>query len=66
MNSYQEIWEGRRWLVWWDRSLWWRTYRQGGFDGYRTLRRRKLPCATLAIAVKRPDMRDEIRRLAAP
>lgn len=66
MNRYQEIWEGRRQLVWWDGSLWLRTYRPGRFDGYRTLRGRKLPCATLAIAVKRPDMRDEIRRLAAP
>ena len=66
MDSHEAIWKGLRRLVWWDGSLWWRSYRPGGFDGYRTLRHRKLPCATLAIAIKRPDMRDEIRRLAQP
>jgi hypothetical protein len=56
----------REWrLLWWDGSLWWRTYHEGGFDGYRTLRGRKLPCATMETAPRRPDMRDEIRGLAA-
>ena len=50
---------------WWDGSLWWRTYTVGGFDGYRTLLGRRLACATMVTALKRPDMRDEIRGLAA-
>ena len=50
---------------WWDRSLWWRTYTVGGFDGYRTLLSRRLPCGTMVTALKRASMRDEIRRLAA-
>jgi hypothetical protein len=54
---------GKRRFVTWDRALWWRTYREGGFDGYRTFRRR-LSCGTLAVAVRRPDMTEEIRRLA--
>lgn len=33
--------------IWWDRSVWYRTYREGGFDGYRTLGGRRLPCDTL-------------------
>lgn len=57
----------REWsLHWWDRSLWWRTYHQGGYDGYRTITGRRLACATMATALKRPDMRDEIRQLALP
>lgn len=51
-------------VLWWDRSLWWRTYTVGGYDGYRTLTRRRLPCAMMDTALRRPDMRDEIRRLA--
>jgi hypothetical protein len=39
---------GTRRFVWWDGALWWRTYQEGGFDGYRTLGGRKLPCDTLA------------------
>lgn len=57
--------KGIRRLAWWDRSLWWRTCKPGGFDGYRTIGGRKLPCATLDTALRRPDMRDEIRRLSA-
>lgn len=53
-------------FIWWDRSLWWRTYTPGGFDGYRTARGRKLPCATMETALRRPDMAGEIRRLARP
>ena len=49
----------------WDGSLWFRTYSPGGYDGYRTIGGRKLPCATLATAIERPDMRDEIRRMAS-
>jgi hypothetical protein len=58
------IMSGDRRFVWWDRALWWRTYRPGGFDGYRTLTGRRLPCATMEQAVRRPDMRDEIRQLS--
>ena len=61
----EDIGEGERRFVFWDHSLWWRTYREGGYDGYRTIRGRRLPCAAMEKAVRRPDMRDEIRRLAA-
>jgi hypothetical protein len=50
---------------WWDGSLWWYTYTVGGYEGYRTLGGRKLACATMETALRRPDMRDEIRRMAA-
>lgn len=53
-------------IVFWDRSVWWRTYREGGFDGYRTLLGRKLPCYTMYQATTRPDLRDEIRPLSLP
>ena len=49
---------------WWDRSLWWYTYTPGGYEGYRTAGGRRLPCATLATALQRPDMRDQVRKLA--
>ena len=52
-------------FVFWDGALWWRTYTPGGFDGYRTIGGRKLPCATMATALTRPDMAAEIRRLAS-
>ena len=56
----------REWrLHWWNRSLWWRTYHQSGFDGYRTITGRKLACATMDTALKHPGMRDEIRALLA-
>lgn len=56
----------REWRIHrWDHSLWWRTYQPGGYDGYRTITGRRLPCATMATALQRPDMHDEIRRLAA-
>lgn len=50
---------------WWDRSLWWRSYREGGFDGYRTLTGRRLPCDTMLAALTRPGSRAEIRRLSS-
>jgi hypothetical protein len=50
---------------WLDGSLWWRSCTPGGFDGYRTIRGRMLPCATMETALCVPGMRDEIRRLAA-
>lgn len=43
----ERVGRGTRRLVWWDGALWWRTYEVGGFDGYRTLRRR-LACGALA------------------
>lgn len=49
---------------WWDGALWFRTYSPGGYDGYKTISGRKLPCGTLATAIRRPDMHDEIRRLS--
>jgi len=58
------IGSGDRRFVFWDRSLWWRTYREGGFDGYRTLAGRRLPCGTMETAVRRPDMANEVRRLS--
>ena len=58
------IGEGTRRFVWWDRALWWRTYREGGFDGYRTLTGRRLSCDTMEKAVRRPDLAGEIRKLS--
>ena len=57
-----DIRSGDRRFVFWDHALWWRTYHEGGFDGYRTLTRR-LPCDTMEKAVRRPDMAAEIRQL---
>ncbi len=61
-----DIRSGERRFVFWDRALWWRTYTVGGFDGYRTLAGRRLPCDTLEKAVRRPDLKAEIRRLSQP
>jgi len=56
----------REWrLHWWDRTLWWRSYQPGGFDGYRATGGRKLACATMATALEHPEMCDEIRALLA-
>lgn len=52
-------------LEFWDGSLWYRTYTPGGFDGYRTIGGRMLPCATMETVLCVPSMRDEIRRRAA-
>jgi hypothetical protein len=57
---------GTRRFVIWDGAVWWRTYTVGGFDGYRTLTGRRLPCGTLETALRRPDMAEEIRRLSFP
>jgi hypothetical protein len=64
----EDIGTGDRRFVIWDNRIWWRTYCEGGFDGYRTWLPpvRRLPCDTLEKAVRRPDMRDEIRRLSRP
>ena len=51
-------------LHYWDNTIWWRTYQPGGYDGYRTIGGRKLPCATLATALSKPEMREEIRSLS--
>lgn len=48
MTRTEAITLGKRRFVWWDGALWWRTYREGGFDGYRTLGGQKLPCGELA------------------
>jgi hypothetical protein len=49
---------------WWNGSLWWRTYTEGGFDGWRTISGRKLPCDTMFAALNAPHLQDEIRRIA--
>ena len=61
-----DIRTGDRRFVIWDHRIWWRTYREGGFDGYRTLFQphRRLPCDTMEKAVRRPDLKAEIRRLS--
>jgi len=46
-NGVEAIRRGRRRFVWCRRRLWWRSYTVGGFDGYRSGRRR-VPCDTLA------------------
>lgn len=51
-------------IKWWDRSLWWRTYQEGGFDGWRTVRGRRLNCQTMEIALRDPELRSEIRILS--
>jgi len=51
--------------IWWDGSLWFRSYREGGFDGWRTIGGRKLSCDTMFAALNAPHLRDEIRRMAA-
>jgi hypothetical protein len=50
-------------LHWWDRSLWFRVYRQGGFDGYRTIGGRRMPCDTMFVALNAPHLRGDIRRM---
>lgn len=47
---------------WWDGALWWYSYHVGGYEGYRTLTGRRLPCATMADALRNPALHDEIRR----
>lgn len=37
-------------FVWIARTLWIRTYREGGYDGYRTLRGRRDVCDNIARA----------------
>lgn len=39
---------GRKRVVWHDGTLWFRTYTEGGYDGYRTLFGRMAPCGELA------------------
>ena len=51
MSELEAITAGRRRFVVWDGALWWRTYREGGFDGYRTLTGRRLACGALAQRV---------------
>lgn len=59
-----DIGTGERRFVVWDHAIWCRTCREGGFDGYRTLTGRRLPCDTMERAVRRPDLAGEIRRLS--
>lgn len=56
------LWERPRW---WDRSLWFRVYTPGGYDGWRTLAGRRMPCDTMRAALAHPDWRDDIRRLVS-
>lgn len=48
----------------WDRSLWFRVYTRGAFDGYATLTGRRMPCDTMRAALDHPEWRDDIRRLS--
>jgi hypothetical protein len=49
---------------WWDGAAWWRTYREGGFDGWRTIGGRRLPCDTMFAALNAPHLHDEISRMS--
>lgn len=48
----------------WDGALWWRTYREGGFDGWRTVSGRRMPCDTMLAALTAPHLHDEISRIS--
>lgn len=48
----------------WDGALWWRTYREGDFDGWRTISGRRLPCDTMLAALNAPHLHDEISRMS--
>lgn len=48
---------------WWDGSLWFRTYSEGGFDGWQTTGGRRMPCDTMRTALAQPSRSDEIRQL---
>lgn len=48
---------------WWDGSLWFRTYREGGFDGWQTTGGRRMPCDTMRTALAQPHMHGEISRM---
>lgn len=50
---------------WWDGALWFRTYREGGFDGWRTVTGRRMPCDTMRAALTTPHLHDEIRRMTS-
>ena len=56
------LWKRPRW---WDGSLWFRAYREGGFDGWRTIGGRRMACDTMFTALTAPHMHDEIRQLLA-
>jgi hypothetical protein len=47
LQHAESVASGKRRFVWYDGALWWRIYQVGGYDGYRTLKRR-LPCGELA------------------
>lgn len=49
--------------AWWDGSLWFRVYREGGYDGWRTIGGRRMPCDTMFVALAAPHLRDDIRRM---
>lgn len=61
-DQFADVRDGRRRFVFWDRMLWWRTYREGGFDGYRTLAGRRLPCGAMETALRCPDLAAEAKR----
>lgn len=48
---------------WWDGAFWFRTYREGGLDGWRTIGGRQMACHTMFVALTAPHMHDEIRQL---
>lgn len=50
---------------WWDGTLWFRVYSPGGYDGWRTITGRRMPCDTMLTALNAPHLHDDIRRLTA-
>lgn len=50
--DYERVALGRKRFVWHDGTLWFRTYTEGGYDGYRTLFGRMAPCGHLADRIK--------------
>lgn len=54
---------GRPRFVWVGRTLWIRTYREGGYDGYRTIWGRRDVCDNIARALRhqlKREQRDQI------
>jgi hypothetical protein len=49
---------------WWDGAVWFRAYTPGGFDGWRTIGGRRLPCDTMFAALNAPHLHSEISRMS--
>lgn len=56
MKDYWQICYGKQRFVWWDHRLWYRTYTEGGYDGYQiAFSRKRLPCGELARRIAACD-----------